>query len=143
MEKLISYSNLILRLILACTFAYAAISKIIFPDEFFYSIRNYQITPDILSYIIAYFLPALEISSACLILMNKFFKVSIFCITSMLIIFIIAILSAWTRGLDINCGCFGYGSSEGYEMVIFRDLILIVFCVILILINKKKLSKYT
>lgn len=143
MEKLKLYLNWTLRLILAGTFAYASIIKIVFPNEFFNSVRNYQLIPDYLSYATAYFLPAFEIVVAILILIKRFFTISTLSIIFMLIIFILAILSAWSRGLDINCGCFGAGTPEGYGMIIFRDFTLIVFCVILILINRKNLPKYS
>lgn len=45
MEKLKFYLNWILRFILASTFLYAAISKLVYPNEFFNNIRNYQLTP--------------------------------------------------------------------------------------------------
>lgn len=143
MEKLKFYLNWTLRLILAGTFAYAAVSKIVLPNEFFNSVRNYQLIPDCLSYMTAYFLPAFEVVVSILILTKRFFTVSILSMIFMLAIFILAILSAWIRGLDINCGCFGSGTPEGYEMIILRDLVFLIFCVILILINKKNLSRYT
>lgn len=139
MEKLKLYSNWILRLILAFTFIYAAISKIIYPDEFFNSVRNYQLIPDSLSYIIAYFLPGFEIVVAVLLLTNRFFKASLMGVACMLIIFIFAISSAWIRGLDINCGCFGSASPEGYGKVILRDFLLLLISYTLTLINSKKL----
>ena len=143
MEKLRFYLNWTLRLILAGTFVYAAIIKIVFPNEFFNSVRNYQLIPDYLSYVTAYFLPAFEIVVAILILTKRFFTISTLCITFMLLIFILAISSAWVRGLDINCGCFGSGAPEGYEMAILRDLALVIFCIILFLINKKNLPRCT
>lgn len=143
MEKLKFYLNWTLRLILAGTFAYAAVSKIVLPNEFFNSVRNYQLIPDSLSYMTAYFLPAFEVVISILILTKRFFTVSILSMIFMLAIFILAILSAWIRGLDINCGCFGSGAPEGYEMIILRDLAFLIFCVILILINKKNLPRYT
>ena len=54
MEKLRFYLNWTLRLILAGTFVYAAIIKIVFPNKFFNSVRNYQLIPDYLSYVTAY-----------------------------------------------------------------------------------------
>lgn len=140
MEKLKFYLNWILRCVLSITFVYAAISKIFYPNEFFNNIRNYQLISDYLSYVTAYFLPAFEIVIAIFILTKRFFTISTLSITFMLLIFILAILSAWVRGLDINCGCFGSGPAEGYEVIILRDLVLLFFCVILILVNKKILN---
>ena len=137
MEKLRFYLNWILRLILAATFAYAAINKIIYPDVFFNGVRNYQLIPDSLSYIVAYFLPAFEIVVAGFLLTNRFFHVTLLCMALMLVIFIMAIFSAWGRGLDISCGCFGSGSPEGYGVIIFRDLLLLFICFILTWINHK------
>ena len=142
MEILKAYLSWILRLILACTFLYAAISKIIYPDDFFNSVRNYQLTPDPFSYLVAYFLPAFEIIVAILLFSPRFFSAAILSMEFLLIIFILALISVWIRGLDINCGCFGGGVSGMYGVAIFRDVILLLICFILNLPKLRKKYQY-
>lgn len=138
MGKVKTFINLSLRAILSVVFIYAAVSKILRPDEFYADIRNYRMVPDYIAYASAYFLPAFEIIVALSIFSKRFFKASILSIAFLLTVFIMALASAWLRGLDINCGCFGSGAPSGYGLVILRDVFLLSICFILVLINSKK-----
>jgi uncharacterized membrane protein YkgB len=47
-----------------------------------------------------------------------------------LAVFIVAIVSAWARGLDIDCGCFGKGNiSSNYTWLLVRDLLMLASAV--------------
>ena len=49
-------------------------------------------------------------------------------LAAMLVVFIAALSAAWTRGLDVSCGCFGAaaaGVSHGYAWPIARDVLLL------------------
>lgn len=138
MEKVKTLIDLSLRVVLSAVFIYAAVSKILRPDEFYTDIRNYQIVSGYIAYASAYFLPAFEIVAALAMFSKRFFKVSILSIAFLLAVFIMALSSAWYRGLDINCGCFGSGAPSDYGIVILRDVFLLLICFILVLINSKK-----
>ena len=72
-------------------------------------------------------------------LWNVFCKAAISLIYAMLIVFIIAIISAWLRGLNISCGCFGSENAVGeYLKVMLRDVFLIGLCSIIFLLSEKK-----
>ena len=64
MEKVKTLIDLSLRVVLSAVFIYAAVSKILRPDEFYTDIRNYQIVSGYIAYASAYFLPAFEIVAA-------------------------------------------------------------------------------
>ena len=96
---------------------------------------NYQILPQYGAYALAYLLPVLEMFAGLALLSRKFLPTSLLMISGMLLIFIVAIISAWLRGLDISCGCFGEGNSGEYFEVIVRDILL---CMIIFLLNPRK-----
>ena len=47
-------------------------------------------------------------------------------------------LSAWLRGLDVDCGCFGAGMLSGYGAVLARNGLLLVGALILIFLERLK-----
>lgn len=126
-----------MKLSLSVIFLYAGYVKILDPKQFFIDISNYQILPDYIVYISSYFLPPFEIIIAVCLFIKSKSKVALFLISSLLIIFLIAIISAWIRGLDISCGCFGKGSSS-LTMTFIRNCVLLTFAGIICLYNKNK-----
>ena len=134
MGKVKHISFLLARILLAGIFVYASIHKIVYPD----AIMNYQILPQYGAYALAYLLPALEMSVGLALLSRKFLSPSLLMISGMLLIFIAAIVSAWLRGLDISCGCFGEGNSGEYFEVIVRDIFLLLLCMIIFLLNPRR-----
>lgn len=138
MGKVKHISFLLARILLAGIFVYASIHKIVHPDEFYVVIMNYQILPQYGAYALAYLLPVLEMSVGLALLSRKFLYPSLVIVSGMLLIFISAIASAWLRGLDISCGCFGEGNSGEYFEVIVRDIFLLLLCMIIFLLNPRR-----
>jgi hypothetical protein len=56
---------------------------------------------------------------------DRFAKSASFLITGMVAVFTILILSAWIRGLDISCGCFGGTGEMNYPVKIAQNVGLI------------------
>lgn len=84
----------------------AGTSKIGVPLDVSKTIEGYEIfTPD-WSYLLAHIIGPLELAGGLMLLLGIFLrwsgKVSIIVLT----LFIIGMLSAWQRGLVIDCGCF-------------------------------------
>lgn len=102
------------RLLLAGLFLYAAWPKLLDPTEFARSITNYKVVLPIVGqdyvYLTAMFLPALEAVAAVSLFLPKFRRSAALIIAFLLALFIVLILQAVLRGLNIDCGCFG--SSE-------------------------------
>jgi putative oxidoreductase len=111
-KKIEGWLPLVVRLILAAVFIYAAVQKIIDPVTFSKEIDNYQMLPYILVSLMAVILPWLELFCGVLFIMGKGLRGASLILIAMNIVFIIAIGSAMARGLDISCGCFGAGASE-------------------------------
>jgi len=125
---LIALLTLIVRLVVAGVFAFAALPKIKDPVAFAASIHDYQFIDGALVSWTAVILPWLELTIAVGILIPTIRRASAACIGLLLIAFISLHASAWQRGLDISCGCFGTATqpTTDYPLLILRNLALLV-----------------
>jgi Methylamine utilisation protein MauE len=86
---------------------------------------------------VGYGLPFLEIALGGLLLAGLAVRLAASVSATLLILFVAAIASAWLRGLQIDCGCFGGGGTvaaghTGYGREITRDLALLAAALALI-----------
>ena len=125
---------LLLRLVIGGVFIWAGVVKALDPAGFAEDIEAYQLVPYTLSVAVALYLPWLEILCGLALISGCWIKGATINLTFLLLIFIAALLSAWLRGLDINCGCFsGTNETGDYLWPILRDVMLL-FAITLILI---------
>lgn len=83
------------------------------PASFYRSIEDFQVMPAVLALWMAYYLPYLEILVGLgLVLAIKPRECAVV-VSGLLAVFILALISAWARGLNIECGCFGSANSVG------------------------------
>lgn len=124
-----------MRIILAGVFLYAGYLKVKDPIQFTEDIRNYQLIQDPLPAALALSLPWLEILAALGVLTGLLYRGSLVVLAGMILTFILAISSAWARGLDISCGCFGGESAEStnYPLHLFENAVLLGISVVLLL----------
>ena len=99
------FLQIILRVILGGIFIYVAVNKMINPEEFAKAIKNYEMLPLQVINIIAIILPYLEFLAGLFLLFGIYKKGSSAILIITLIVFIIALSSAYARGLNIDCGC--------------------------------------
>jgi len=97
---------------LGLLFIYASLDKIWNPGLFAKSISNYRILSLPLLHISAIILPWLELICGIALIINRYQRAANIIIGSLLMIFILATVSAMARGLDFNCGCFSVDSKE-------------------------------
>ncbi len=142
MKKILQndYLNLLIRLILSGVFIFFAIGKIADPWLFAKEINNYQILPEFSISLFALLLPWLELFCGFLILAGIKVKSSAFICGGLLVVFIVAIFLAMSKGLNINCGC----STQTYQEVgwakIFEDFALLIGFVYLFFFPNSKLN---
>lgn len=96
----------ILRIIIGGLFIYASIGKIADPQGFANAIYRYEVLPAYFVNIPAIILPFIEFIAGLFLLLGVYKRGSSFLISLMLGVFIILLLSAYLRGLTIDCGCF-------------------------------------
>lgn len=106
------YINLIIRLVVGTVFIFTGISKIVSPSLFAKDISNYAMLPTQLVNLMAIILPWIELVSGILFIVGIKIKANLILIAGMLLMFNIAVATAWARGLDINCGCFSDVASQ-------------------------------
>jgi uncharacterized membrane protein YphA (DoxX/SURF4 family) len=97
----------ILRIGLGGAFIYAGRLKLPDLQAFFWDIHHYELTHPDVSLVIAFFLPWVEIFAGLALIVGRLYLGSIAICTALSALFLGAIGSAWYRGLDITCGCFG------------------------------------
>ena len=76
-------------------------------DDSVRSVRNFQILPESMVHTVGTGLPILEIVVGALLIVGLGIRVTAALSALMQLAFIIGISSAWARGLQIECGCFG------------------------------------
>lgn len=122
--------NFALRLAIGITFVYAAVDKIIHPDQFARIIYNYHLAPGQLINIFALFLPWVELITGVFVIVGYWEKAATVMIGGMLVMFIFALSMALVKGVNIECGCFSTTSKAKGPVkdLIFRDVLLLLSC---------------
>lgn len=100
--------ELILRLALGGVFVFAGAAKLRDLQQFFLDVHHFSLTPWDVSIVLAMFLPWLEIVAGLALIARQLYLGAIAVSAAMSLVFLGAIASAWARGLDITCGCFGH-----------------------------------
>ena len=139
------YFLIVLRVILGAIFIYASVNKLFHGEEFAKAIKNYEMMPLFTINILAIILPYVEFITGILLITGIYKKGSSAIAILSLVVFLIALTSAYARGLDINCGCFSLENTSSKSDIlarIFEDiLMLIVALVVFIFSDKKKVEE--
>jgi uncharacterized membrane protein YphA (DoxX/SURF4 family) len=123
--------TLVSRLLIGGMFIYAAFYKIIEPGSFAKSIWYYHLMPGNLINLMAVILPWLEIFAGVALIMGIFYRGAVLWANLMMIVFIVALTTTISRGINIDCGCFKAatsGTHSAWQSLIF-DLVAMIFCV--------------
>ncbi|HDQ46292.1 MAG TPA: methylamine utilization MauE [bacterium] len=91
---------------------FAAMDKLLYPAVFAESVENYQVIGAGLSLFVAVWLPAFEALLGLLLVAGVWRREAAFLNAALMTGFFILIVQAFIRGLDVECGCFGAGSSS-------------------------------
>ena len=105
----------IIEIVFGGIFIYAALGKIINLGNFNIAVSNYKILPDILVPIIVYLLLLVEIVCGSMMILRIKKHSAMMILTVLTAIFILAMLSAIIRGLNIDCGCFNVDSNNNIK----------------------------
>ncbi len=102
-----------LRVAISGLFLYSGIVKLADPLGTADSVRNYDLIGDPWVTAVALFLPWVELVVGGLLLFGLWVPGALAVVMASAVAFLLAIGSAWWRGLDISCGCLGAGGSGG------------------------------
>jgi uncharacterized membrane protein YphA (DoxX/SURF4 family) len=132
------FFGLIARLVLASVFISAALPKLKDPVAFAAAIDAYRTISGSWAMAAATVLPWLELIIAVGLLTPWLRRASAWIMALLLGLFIALHLSAWARGLNIDCGCFGEsGSSPDYHWLFVRNLALLLATVFILRIAQR------
>lgn len=124
--------GLVARLVVGGVWLVAGLLKLPDPAGNVRAVRAYQLLPESLVPVVGYALPVAEVLVAVCLLLGLATRVMAVLSALLLAAFVIGIASAWARGLQIECGCFGGGggpaanATAAYPWDIARDLGLLV-----------------
>ena len=110
---------------------FSAIEHVRNQPMFFLSILRYQLVSPAIAEVLSYILPALNATLGFLLVLKEFSSRCFFLSTVAFASFSLAQATAFFRGLEIDCGCFGsFARNEISGFTIGRDLGLTIFCAV-------------
>lgn len=143
-----NFVGLVARFGLAAIWLYSGLIKLLNPLESRQAVQAYELLPSDLVPTVAVALPAFEVILGLLLLLGLFLRPVAVASGMLLLVFIAGIISAWARGLQIDCGCFGgggYDENAGpvtYLTEIARDIGFMALAVFVYLWPWKKWAIY-
>ena len=116
----------LLRLTLGALLVVAGLLKLRDPSGFAVEIANYQLVPALAPYLAAS-LPATEVvlGFGLIFLPASWRPAAIAGVVLLLVAFTVAVASAYLRGINIACGCFGGGGDAIGPLTLARNLSLL------------------
>jgi uncharacterized membrane protein YphA (DoxX/SURF4 family) len=120
---------LVARSVLGLVFVYAAYTKLVKPWELFaLSVDSYRLLPEWAVIVVARTLPWFELLLGLLLMTGLLLRYVAAVVTILLGGFWAVMVWAYTRGLGIDCGCFGIGQAVG-PATLARDGLLVALAV--------------
>ncbi|MFC8614847.1 MauE/DoxX family redox-associated membrane protein [Micromonospora purpureochromogenes] len=92
------------------------------------AVNAYQLLPYDVATVVGAALPFVELALGAILLLGLATRLAAGVSAALLVVFVTGIVSAWSRGLAIDCGCFGSGGqlaagqAPSYLPEILRDL---------------------
>lgn len=137
-KKMIRWTGLSARFLLAILFLWAGIRKMVSPDLFLQDIESYKILPYRWAWLVSIWLPFIEITAAAALLTTRrWAQAGSLIIGVLLLAFLGAIVSAWLRSLTLSCGCFGASTEPAnYPWLVARDMLMLGLAIFILLTTK-------
>lgn len=141
---------LALRAALAWTFLHAGVLKVwdfakaqpATPD-FVVAIQQYHLLPSPdLAVLLAVYLPWVEILAALALFIRRVQLGAALTICTLTVVFMSALGSAWSRGLRIDCGCFGRDEiSTDFPTLLLRDGCILLAAIVLLIRDRRPVDE--
>lgn len=104
--------SLLARLVLGGVFLYAGFVKLGQPLEFAGNIAAYELLPYFGNILLAATLPWIECICGLLLITGWKLRPAAALATALMVVFVVALISAQARGITADCGCFEVGKSD-------------------------------
>lgn len=108
------------------------------------AVKNYDMLPLSLVNFFAIVIPMMELVAGLMLIFGIYKKGSAMTITVLLLLFLVALIQAAIRGLDINCGCFSVTDTSTKSDLIIRiveDVFLLAGVLIILFFHKPHSEK--
>lgn len=131
---------LITRVLLAGFFLFSGTVKLVDLPRFHEAVINFQLVDGPLAEWITLIVPTAELVLGVLFLFNILPMGTLSLLIGMMVTFTVAIGMAWSRGLDITCGCFGKLSDKPmeYPMTMLGNSAIIILLIGFLVISLRK-----
>src|SRR3954447_3932324 len=125
------------RLVVGGVWLYAGLLKLPHPAASVSAVRGYQLLPTGMAETVGRVLPMLEVVVGICLLVGLLVRVSSVVSVLLQLAFLVGIISVWSRGIAIDCGCFGGGGPDPdafakYPWEIARDVALLALSLLLV-----------
>ena len=123
--------GLVARLVTGGVWIVAGALKLPYPADSVRAVRAYDLLPEAVVPAVGHLLPVVEVVIGLCLVLGVLVRGSAAVSALLFVAFIIGISSAWSRGLQIDCGCFGGGGFDAdatakYPWEIARDVGLLL-----------------
>ena len=141
-----AYAGTAGRLLLGGVLLYAGLAKIGDPDASIRAVKAYRLLPGQAAEVVGAALPMVEVAVGLLVLVGLATRVAAGSSAVLLSCFVAGMVSAWARGLRIDCGCFGGGGQLGatespdYGTHVARSAALLAIALFLVFRPRTRLS---
>ena len=138
--------GLVARLVVGTVWVAAGWLKLPDPAASVRAVRAYRILPESVVPLVGHGLPILEIATGLLLIVGLGVRIAAIVSLLLQVAFIIGISSAWWRGLQIECGCFGGGggtipdATSKYPWEIARDSGLAILAALLVVWPRTRIA---
>ena len=134
---MLRWAGLVARLVVGGVWIWAGVIKLPDPESSVTAVRAYQLLPLGLADVVGRVLPMLEVVVGVCLVLGLLTRVNAAVSALLQIAFIAGIISVWSRGIAISCGCFGDGGPDPdafdkYPWEIARDTGLLLLSVFLV-----------
>jgi uncharacterized membrane protein YphA (DoxX/SURF4 family) len=127
--------RLLLRVVLGAVFVAASIDKVQHPVAFARAASYYHMLPGETLNAFGLLVPWVELVAGVMLIAGAAARGAALLVAGLLVVFIVALVSAIARGIDISCGCFSTTTGEGHKIgldLVARDVAMLVAAVPLI-----------
>ena len=137
------WAGLAIRLVVGGVWVWAGLAKLTEPYAAVQAVRAYQLLPGGVAEVVGRTLPTLELVVGTALVAGVLTRVSAAVSAGLFLAFVVGIASAWARGLQIDCGCFGGGgydpdAASAYPWELARDGVLLALSVLLVVLRRSR-----
>ena len=142
---MLRWVGLAARLVVGGVWIWAGLLKLPDPESSVTAVRAYQLLPASAAEAVGRALPMVEVVVGVCLVLGLLTRVSAAVSALLQVAFIIGIASVWSRGISINCGCFGDGGVDPdaigkYPWEIARDVGLLAASLLVVWLRRTPLA---